>query len=367
MPKKGALLCLVSLLCLRATAQIGGRFSFDFLNLPTSARVSALGGVNITSGWDDVSAVLNNPALLTSDVSNHAAVNFFDYFADINQVGVVYAKDFGKQGTWAIGIQNLSLGEIQSFDATGDPLGTLDANDFAISISRSHVIGPFHVGGTFRYANASLGGFSASAILFDFGAVFKHPEKELTAGITVKNAGFILGDFTDLSNSRLPIDVQAGITFKPQYAPFRFSLTTYNLTRTNLTFFDPNSNLPGENNEPNTVDRIFRRVNIGAEIIISKNVNIIGGYNHLRRQELSLDDIGSAAGFSFGFAIKVKRFDFTYSRAIYNVAGGSNFLTAGFNFDQIVKKKNSQYRRLIHKRYVRRKRIFDPETNCRGA
>ena len=83
------------LLCLSAfsaNAQIGGNNTFEFLNLPISARVAALGGNLISAKDNDLNVVITNPALLTDSMSDNVALSYVNYFADVNYGYAAYAK-----------------------------------------------------------------------------------------------------------------------------------------------------------------------------------------------------------------------------------------------------------------------------------
>ena len=64
-----------------ASAQIGGVGTYEFLNLPVSARTAALGG-NIMSVKDnDINASFQNPSLLNPSMDNSLSLSFINYFA----------------------------------------------------------------------------------------------------------------------------------------------------------------------------------------------------------------------------------------------------------------------------------------------
>ena len=58
-----------------ADAQIGGRYTYEFLGNPQSARLSALGGSLITIQDDDISLAASNPALLNDKSHNQITFN----------------------------------------------------------------------------------------------------------------------------------------------------------------------------------------------------------------------------------------------------------------------------------------------------
>jgi len=322
-------------------AQLGGQRAFEFLNIPGNARLAALGGSNLTSGWLDPAMVNANPALLNPEWDKQIVLNRLGYFADIGQTSLVYAREL-KSGSWAAGVTYLDYGDIQSFDNEGFLNGDFTIAEYAFTLSHSRAFGPFRAGATARLAVSDLAGFKASAFLMDFGGLFKHPEKDLTVGMMVRNLGVLLSDYTDDNGSQLPLDIQLGVTYKPQFMPFRFSVTARNLNRSDVVFFDPAGNsLLGQNEEPGFSEEVFRRLVFGTELIFSPNFQFRFGYNHLLRQELRLADAAGGAGFSFGFMLKVKRMEFSYARSLYHTAGGSNTLQLAINTSGLIKKKET--------------------------
>lgn len=321
-------------------AQLGGKRAFEFLNLPGSARLSALGGVNLTSGWQDLTMLASNPALLNRSWHNNLSINYLDYFANIGQTNLTYARTLKDSSTWAAQLTYLDYGTIQNRDENGFLNGEFKAAEYFFGISRSIAFGPFQAGITLKLVASDLGGYRASALLMDLGGIFKHPEKDLTVGLAVKNLGTLLSDYTEDNESQLPLDVQVGATYKPEFMPFRFSLTARNLNRTHAVYFDPATNSLVEKEAPGFSEEILRRLVIGTELIISHNFQLRMGYNHLLRQELKMETASGGAGFSFGLMFKVKRFEFSYARASYHTAGGSNTIQMTTDLSGMIKKKN---------------------------
>lgn len=339
-PRKFLMILPAILLPILVQAQLGGQRAFEFLNIPGNARLAALGGVNITSGWKDAGMLTSNPALLNPEWDKQLVINRLGYFADIGQTSITYAREL-KSGIWAANLSYLDYGDIQSFDNEGFLNGEFSIAEYAFSLSHSRAFGPFRAGASLKLAVSDIAAFKASALLFDLGGAFKHPEKDLTVGLAVKNLGILLSDYTDENESLLPLDVQLGVTYKPEFMPFRFSVTARNLNRENAVFFDPAGNsLVGQDEEPGFSEEIFRRLVFGSELIFSPNFQFRFAYNHLLRQELRLENVSGGAGFSFGFMLKVKRFEFSYARALYHTAGGSNTLQLGINTSGLIKKKN---------------------------
>lgn len=320
--------------------QIGGERSFEFINLPSNARTAALGGINVSHTENNVEGFLSNPALLDSVESGRATFSYLGFLADTRLNNLTYAQKFKNIGVLGFGVQYMNFGKIESFDQVGIEQGTFNANEFALTVGYSHRISVFALGANLKFASSGIESYRASALLFDIGGVFKHPEKELAIGMTFKNIGFYLSDYTSTASSQIPFDVHLGITFKPEHMPVRFSISSYNLYQGDLTFFDPNNDVSLVQKEAGTFDKVFRHFNIGTEFLITKNVHLRTGYNHLIRKELRIDSKSGGAGFSFGFLVRIKAFELAYTRAIYHVAGGGNHFTIGTNMNSIIKKKS---------------------------
>ena len=339
--KRKPLIVVLFFYCHYAHAQVGGQRSFDFLNIPGDARTAALGGANVTLAGKDVNGFAQNPALLDSTVHNHFSLSYLNYLGGVDFTNLSYARTLEKYGTWGVNLKYIAYGSIISYDPSGFELGTFDSNEFVLAITHARETGVFSLGGSLKFALSDIAGFKANAMLVDLGGRFRHPEKDLTIGLAIKNLGVILKDYDELSQSDLPFDVQLGISFKPKHMPFRFSATAYHLYQADIAFFNPQGNINNqEDNEPGVADKIFRHMVFAAEFVPSKNFNLRVGYNHLMRRELRLEETSGGAGFSFGVMFRVKAFEFAYSKALYHVASSTNHLTLTSNFNTLIRKKS---------------------------
>jgi len=340
--KTGKLLLVIFMIVVsnQVEGQVGGGRSMGFLNLPGTARISALGGVNVSNLDQDINMFLSNPALLEEAVHQHVSLSHFLFLADVGLSTLTYGHNFKKAGNFAVGLQYLNYGSFEAYDPTGLEDGEFHANDYAITISNSHSVGFFTLGSSLKFANSHIAGYNASALLFDLGGLYKHPDQDLSLGLVIKNLGFGLNQYTIGSEMVLPFDVQMGITFKPEFVPFRFSITAYNLHPEYENYVAVGRG--GLNKEElGSVDRIIRHFTFGTELLLSKNVNVRAGYNHLIRKELSLDEISGGAGLSLGIMIRVKAFEIAYSKAFYHVSGGTDYFTVTTNLGTIFKSKKN--------------------------
>jgi len=311
-----------------ATAQIAGNESFTFLNIPSNPVVSGLGGINISKTDKDPNGFLQNPALLDSSENNLLSINYLPFLSGIKYSSIAYVNSI-KKNTFGVAGQYLSYGDFQMTDPAGNVLGRFSVNDIALTLSYARKQGNITFGGNLKFVNSILESYTAAAILMDFGGVFKHPKQDLSYAIAVRNIGFPLKNFTPFDTPNLPLDVLMGVSFKPQYMPVRFSITAHHLYKYDITYLNKNvikKDLSGNiiENEVNPIDNVARHFVIGTELLLSKNFNILAGYNHLRNRELSQLNIGGFSGFSVGFLLKSKFLNFSYSHAGYNTAGNLN-------------------------------------------
>lgn len=311
-------------LCYQTQAQMGGQKSFEFLNTPSHARLAALGGVNVSLADRDVNFITSNPSLIGDSLAGWGSAGYQSYVADIGQSSFTYLDTLKKIGMLGMSIQHISYGNMQRYDETGLELGEFNSGETVVMISKSHAVNHFRLGVSLKGIFSSIAGYRASALAMDLGGTFIHPEKQFTVGLVIKNLGFTLSQYTEMSDTPLPFDVQAGMTFKPEHMPLRFSLTAFNMVSGDAYF-----NLADGGEGPDTAEKIFRHLNFGAEVLIHKNVNLLMGYNYQIHKELKMEGVGGG-GFSVGFSGRVKSFEFTFARSGYiqGVAGYTFTLAA---------------------------------------
>lgn len=317
-------------------AQMGGRSSFEFLSLPTHARLGAIGGVNVSHADRDPNFFFSNPALVSDSLSGWASVGYLFYVADVGQATFAYTHTFEKLGTFSFGVQHVNYGDIEGFDETGISLGNFRSGETALVISKSHQISPFRLGINLKGVFSNLAGYRSSALLFDVGGLFIHPEQDLTVGLTIRNVGFVLQQYTSTENSTLPFDVQAGVTFKPEHMPVRFSFTAHKLTQPGKVYNDPN-----DEEQLKTLNKVLGHINFGAEILVHRNINVLAGYNFLRQYELRTDGGGGGSGFTFGIAAKIRAFDLVISQSRYSVGNANYAVTLCADLNNMILKKKT--------------------------
>lgn len=308
--------------------QSGGVYSFQASNMVNNARTAALGGYNV-SLTRDLALFTQNPALLDSVRSGDAVAAYNPFFADINAFTVQYATDVSSWGTFGFGLTYVDYGAFEQTDASGAESGTFQARDYLFTVGKSHRLGPFVLGSSLKFVHTGIAGFSANALALDVGGLYQLPNTRFSAGMAIQNLGMVLSDQTGTRLS-LPIRVTTGITFHPEGFPMRVSLTGHNFTDGQQRFYEPGD-------EPNFADELFKRVTLGGEVILGKNVHFLLGYDHNRKRELRLEETAGGAGFSYGLMIRMKKYTFRFSRATYHAAGGTSFVSLQTNLKDMKK------------------------------
>lgn len=342
------LLQVISLLCLllpfACLGQLGGSQNGSILTLPTSAQQMALGTYNITAPCQDVSRQLDNPALLSDSLSGWIQANYQSYFASIQSLSIAYSHTL-KSGNIGFAVKQLGFGEFDAYDITGQPVGSFNASDLLMQTTYSHQKGVYRWGASMKLLHSNIELYTSNALLFDLGALFIHPKKDLTVGFTIKNIGISLSEFHQGTNFSAPFDVQAGITFKPERMPLRLSITAHHLHDFDIAYEDsrllqlqdPLGNPLAE--EVSFADKLARHVAIGGEFVLGKILKIQLGYNLLKRRELSLENRPSTTGLSWGLAIQTQKWQLSIARDAFFIGQGVTSFSMAFRPTSLVRQK----------------------------
>lgn len=340
------LICVLVLFPFASFAQLGGRTGYSFLEVPVAARQAAVGGYNVSIMDRDVAMGYSNPALLNDSIHKTVSFTYQPFFADIKKTtlfGAYALKD--RMGMVSVGINYFSYGKIDQIDASGNATGAVfSPNEYAIVLGYAKSQGPFSMGANLKYVHSSIETYNASAVMVDFGTLYKHPTQQLTVGLVFKNVGFNLNNYVKGQSVNLPFDIQLGATYKPEHMPLRLSITTHHLYKFDIAYNDPSINVKVNLDgtvtpiESTFTDKLLRHFVIGGELLLTKNVHARFGYNFLMRRELRFRDRSAAAGLSWGFMVRVKKLDIGFTRTYYSIKGGSSYFTLGLNINEWIKK-----------------------------
>ncbi|HIP49801.1 MAG TPA: type IX secretion system protein PorQ [Lutibacter sp.] len=315
---------LIVLVSLNVSAQVGGEQVYTFLNFPTSARQTALGGSVLTL-TDDVNQPLWNPSAINEDLDSKMSVNYVNYLAEINFFSASYAYNVDRHiGTIHTGLTYLNYGSFIAADESGNETGTFNAFDMAFSVGYAYQIPrtSFYIGANAKIINSVIEKYSSFGLAADVGIMYHNYDKPYRFSAVIRNAGAQITNYTDVQEP-IPFQILVGGSFQPEHVPIRIYGTLDNLQRWNLAQTNPSdstSDFEGNvlENNPSFLNNLMRHVVVGAELFPDKGFSLRTGFNFQRAQELSLKNIRTFAGLNFGFGLKMKRFKLNYAFSKYH-------------------------------------------------
>jgi hypothetical protein len=330
-----------------ARGQTGGDNTYEFLNLPWSARGSALGGTIVSLKGEDPSLVYSNPALAGPDLAGMLSLGYTSYLAGISFGSAGYIFNSQSNATLSAGINWLNYGDFLAADNTGTITGEFRAAEYAMNLSYSRTFDTlFNVGVTFKPIISQLESYTSLGAAIDIGATVTSRDMLTSAGLVIRNIGMQITSYAGEEREPLPFEIQAGISRRLAHAPFRFTLTLRNLQKFDLTHsYDTtaySATGASEADKDSFSENLFRHTLFGVECLPHKNFWVGAGYNYQRRSELRVDTGGAAAGFSWGFGVNISGFRIVFSRATYHLAGGSSQFSVAFNPGTVYRRLTDQ-------------------------
>ncbi|MFN8321073.1 MAG: type IX secretion system protein PorQ [Chitinophagales bacterium] len=305
-----------------SSAQVGGSSTYQFLNLSPDARITSLGGINVSILDHDINTQLSNPASLNRRMNTQAAFSTVIYPGGINFGNVSYGKRFNKiPGTFGFGLQYIAYGKFKETDDAANITGNFNAGEMNLYAGYGYQFGRlFSVGANAKFIYSQLGPYSSVGMAADLGVTINDTAHNITASIVAKNIGGQFKAYNKGVKESVPFDLQAGISFGFKGVPFRLHATFHHLTQWDIRYDNPadrqqdNLFTDTSENKPKKYigDKLFRHVIIGVEFNIKKIVRIDVAYNHLRQQELKLATKRGVPGLSFGLGVRIRQFDFSY-------------------------------------------------------
>lgn len=320
----------------------GGQHIFKLLELSPSARMTALGGTQITVQDDDVALAAANPAALNASMDGHLTINHNFFLSDIQHGYVAYAHHLPKIGfTIQGGVQYMNYGNIKQADEFGNITGQVRASESTFTLGAARQLSDrLSLGLNLRFGVSTLDLYQASILAADAGFLYSDTARLFSAAVVLRNAGVQLATYNDVRED-IPFDVQLGVSKRLRYLPFRMTIIAHHLQEWDIRYDDPNADsgavsLFGEDNSKKGnagVDNFFRHFIFNGEFLLGRNegFRLRVGYNHLRKKELSVNNYRSLAGFSGGVGVKVKRFRIDMGYGSYHLAGGVVHFSIGTN------------------------------------
>ncbi|MES2794635.1 MAG: type IX secretion system protein PorQ [Bacteroidota bacterium] len=309
--KKVIFTITIAFLPFLSKGQYGGWASYSFLKGASDAFTTSLGGQQVSPISNDPSLYLNNPSLNDSIKKHYLKINFAPLWAGTSSSTISYGRKLQSIGNLSASLQYINYGSFQGTDAAGNLTNVFNANDFALTIGHARKVNNISIGLNLKLVGSTIDTYSAYAILADFGGYFKHPKKEISYGLAIKNMGARLKNFSAEDSQELPFDVQMGFTIRPEHMPFRFSINAHHLHQWNI-LIEKSAQIDLLSNQKTVEETTFAgklasHLIFGIEAFAHKNFQINVGYNNLLRNELKFDNLFTMAGFSAGIMIKTKK------------------------------------------------------------
>ncbi len=310
---------------LQSAAQtLGGNSVYNFLKLPHTPQLTALGGVNLTQPSDDAGLAFYNPALLRP--SMHAQLNavFNNFYGGIDVYHLSLGYHHQKlQTNFLWGINYFNYGQVPQTDASGNILGEFRPRDWVMQVSASRSYREkWNYGATLKFIHSGYGAFRSSGLAVDMGVLYRDSSGLFSASVLVKNLGFQIKKYDGSTPDDLPFDLQAGLTKKLENAPFSFSITAQRLHQWDIVYndtaFNNENGFDNNSDKKFTFDKLFSHLVFGVKIHIGDYVELMTGYNFLRRKELNIGpSLNGLNGFSLGAGVLFQKIRVRYARAYY--------------------------------------------------
>ncbi len=323
-----------------AYSQVGGQSVYQFLNLVTSPRQSALGGKTLTIYDQDVNQAHFNPATINPEMDNRMSLNYGSYFGEVTYGTAAYAYTYDRHlQTFHAGINYVNYGKFDGYDENGTPTSTFTGSDIALSFGYAYNIPntDFHVGANGKLINSALESYNSFGGAIDLGMIYIDDYNGINYALVVRNIGT---QFTTYAGTQenLPLEVMAGISQQIENVPIRWHLTLENLQQWNVSFSNParaQNSIDGSSTPEKTsfFNNALRHVIFGAELFPQRGFNLRVGYNFRRGEELRLLEQRNFSGISIGVGLKMGRIKFDYSYSRYTLAANTSLfgLTIDFN------------------------------------
>lgn len=338
-PRPTYLLPIVALCSTPAFSQTG-RSLYEFLDIPTSARVYGLGGTNISVIDADVTLADQNPALIGPEIESQLAVNYMHYMGSGNFAGIRYGKGAGERGAWAAGIRYLNYGSFDAYEPDGSMSGSFKAQDIVFEGTYSHDFTDRLRGGmNIKMIISSYEHYSALAFAADLGLNYYDDEHDMSLSLVLKNMGGQVKRF-DRDYNRLPFDIQLGWTQGIGSSDFSFSLTAWHLNRWKLPYYthSENGGIESVVLKDSFFTNLMRHLVLGLQYRPSDRFYLCLGYNHKMRTDMGTYKRNFLSGFSLGTGFRVKSWGFGVAYAMPHKSGSEIMINISSDIGELLRR-----------------------------
>lgn len=304
---KRVILTVVATLLVLFTEAQESQTAYNFLRLPVSAHVAALGGDNTTIIEDDATLIFHNPALINNVTDRTLNLNIMTYMEGAVNGSASFMRAAGDRGTWGVSGQFMSYGTMKETTTTGQQTGEFSAKDIALGGTFAYALSNKFSGGiTAKFIASYIGQYNSIAAGVDLGLNYYDEAKDFSASLVARNLGGQLTAYED-DFERMPLDLQLGVTKRLLGSPLRLSAS---LVRLNDWEYG-----------------LGKHLVIGADLILSPQFYIAAGYNAMRAAEMKISEgdgeSAHGAGLSIGGGLQLERLKLNVAYAKYHVSSSS--------------------------------------------
>ena len=300
--------------------------SFEFLRLPVSAHNSSLGGRTVSVFDPGTTLFITNPALLSANDTRLLGLNVMTWFSGTTVAGAQFTDNFDERSHYAFNARYVSYGRMKETSADGTVTGTFTAKDIAIGATWSYMLTDNLSGGaTGNIITSRYGSMTSVAIGVDLGLLWFNDDRFLSVGVAATNLGGQIKAFEN-TFQKLPFDISAGVTWNPEHAPLRFTVSMDNLTRWNASDF-----WFAQGEDSGVGEILKRHISMGADINLSERFYVALGCNLRTRAEMAGKGSKGFTGMSVGTGLRLGKVMFDLSYGKYQVSESSLICNFAFN------------------------------------
>ncbi len=338
---------LVYTLYVPVFSQSGSGSTYRFLLQPQSSRQLAMGSVFYNRYDDDIQLSIHNPSIISEKLHNQLMLSFIDFPSDVISFSAAYAHTFKKIGSFTASVNYFDYGKFTETDPSGITYGNFMAHDVFGQIGWGKKLdSSLFIGANLKLISSTYAEYNSIGIATDVAFTYYNKSNRLALSIIAQNIGTQIKSYTT-TREPLPFGIHAAVSQKLKYAPFTYSIVWQHLEKWDLTFNDPNDPsiqrdaitglIIEKSKTAKLADKTLRHLVFGIEFQPFKAFALRLGYNYQKRQEISVPSKPGLSGFSWGLGLKISKFQFSYSRAIYHPAGSPNYVTIATNLSDFLK------------------------------
>jgi hypothetical protein len=303
---------------------------FDFLTLPVSSRVEALGGENVSVVENDLSLVFHNPASLIQEMDRNVHLGFQSYLGGIKAGSAAFARALGDFNAWGIGVNYIDYGTMQRTTIDNLDNGEFSVKDICVNGFFSRDLTDTWKGGvTAKMIYSAFEEYTSMGLAVDLGLSYYNADSEFSFGLVGKNLGRQLKAYSEITEP-MPWDIQMGITKRLAHAPIRVSVTAVHLKQWQ---FHPLRE--GDPKKDAFFTSFFKHLVFGVDFLPSDNLWVAVGYNPKVGMDMDLETGNKMGGFSVGAGLRVKAFNIGASVSRYHPSATAFHLNVTTSLEQV--------------------------------